>query len=181
MRKQAGMMIVAVISAVLTGEAMLNMHQISQAALAIIRPSDASGAPQTGQVTPPDAPVVAAGGAYIAKASDGHFWAWAQIEGRPVRVLIDTGATAVALTPDDARRIGVDLSLLVYDRPVSTAQGQIQAASVMLKDVSVAGAKVATVEALVVPKGLSTSLLGMSYLGRLDSFQATRNAMILRQ
>ena len=125
--------------------------------------------------------MVPAGGAYVAKGADGHFWAWAQIEGRPVRVLIDTGATAVALTSDDARRIGVDLTKLIYDRPVNTAQGEIMAASITLGGVAVAGARVDGVDAVVVPKGLSTSLLGMSYLGRLDSFQASRNAMILRQ
>lgn len=177
MRKLFRLMVVATISTVITAGMMLNMRQISQAALAVIRPPDT----QSTTVTPPDEPVVQAGGAYVAKGSDGHFWAWAQINGRPVRVLIDTGATAVALTPDDARRIGVDLTKLIYDRPVNTAQGGVMAASLTLGEVTVAGARVDGVDAVIVPKGLSTSLLGMSYLGRLDSFQASRNAMILRQ
>jgi aspartyl protease family protein len=61
-----------------------------------------------------------------------------------------------------------------------TASGQTRAASVKLASVSVAGAQVRDVEALVVEKGLETSLLGMSYLGRLSSFQATPRALVLR-
>ena len=100
--------------------------------------------------------------------------------GVAVRVLIDTGATAVALTPEDAKRIGVDVDLLVYNRDVNTALGMTHAAPVILSHVSVEGADVSKVEALVVPQGLSASLLGMSYLGRLESFNANRQGMVLR-
>jgi aspartyl protease family protein len=118
--------------------------------------------------------------AYVGKGKDGHFWAWAQIDGHPVRVLVDTGASTVALTPEDAKRAGVDLELLVYNRDVNTAQGVTHAAPVTLHHVSVAGAEIDGVEALVVPEGLSASLLGMSYLGRLESFEATRSGLFLR-
>ncbi|HQT54223.1 MAG TPA: TIGR02281 family clan AA aspartic protease, partial [Phenylobacterium sp.] len=63
---------------------------------------------------------------------------------------------------------------------VMTANGEAKAAAVKLASVSVAGAKLADVDALVLDKGLDASLLGMTYLGRLSSFQATRTALILQ-
>ena len=129
------------------------------------------------------APAVASvddGAAQIVKAADGHFWAEAKVDGRAVRFLIDTGATAVALSQTDAKRLGIDTKTLDYSYKVMTASGETRAASVKLASVSVAGAQVRDVEALVVEKGLETSLLGMSYLGRLSSFQATPRALVLR-
>lgn len=120
------------------------------------------------------------GAAQIVKAADGHFWAEAKVDGRAVRFLIDTGATAVALSQTDAKRLGIDTRALDYSYKVMTASGETRAASVKLASVSVAGAQVRDVEALVVEKGLETSLLGMSYLGRLSSFQATPRALVLR-
>jgi aspartyl protease family protein len=120
------------------------------------------------------------GAAQIVKAADGHFWAEAKVDGRAVRFLIDTGATAVALSQTDAKRLGIDTKALDYSYKVMTASGETRAASVKLASVSVAGAQVRDVEALVVEKGLETSLLGMSYLGRLSSFQATPRALVLR-
>ncbi|MFZ0266176.1 TIGR02281 family clan AA aspartic protease [Caulobacter sp.] len=129
------------------------------------------------------APAVAAvddGAAQIVKAADGHFWAEAKVDGRAVRFLIDTGATAVALSQTDAQRLGIDTKTLDYNYRVMTASGETRAAAVKLASISVAGAQVRDVEALVVEKGLETSLLGMTYLGRLSSFQATPRALVLR-
>lgn len=120
-----------------------------------------------------------AGGA-VMKARDGHFWAEAEVNGVPVRFLVDTGATVVALTPADAERLGFDLHDLHYVSSVVTAGGRTRAATVELDWVEVGGARLDDVEALVIEKGLDASLLGMSYLGRLSSFQATREAMVLR-
>lgn len=118
--------------------------------------------------------------AAIAKASDGHYWAEADVEGRRVRFLVDTGASAVALTTEDARRLGLDPMRLDYGHTVMTASGQARAAAVKLASVSVAGARVDDVDAFVIEEGLETSLLGMSYLGRLSRFEATRSSLILR-
>jgi aspartyl protease family protein len=121
----------------------------------------------------------AAAGATIPKAADGHYWADGQMNGAKVRFLVDTGATAVALTPADARRLGFDVRALSYSSHVVTAAGSARAASVKLASLTVAGARLENVDALVIEKGLDTSLLGMTYLGRLASFQATRQALIL--
>ena len=65
----------------------------------------------------------------IAKAADGHYWATADIQGRPLRVLVDTGATAVALTAADARSLGLAPERLAYTRRLSTASGAVRAAA----------------------------------------------------
>ena len=118
--------------------------------------------------------------ATIRKAADGEYWANGVVNGAKVRFLVDTGASAVALTPDDARKLGFDMASLNYGYRVVTAGGSTRAAAVKLASVTVAGAKLSDVDALVIEKGLDTSLLGMSYLGRLASFQATREALILQ-
>ena len=123
--------------------------------------------------------------ASVSKAADGHFWAEAQVDGAGatpgrVKFLVDTGATIVALTEADALRLGLDPLSLDYQVEVRTASGETRAARVRLKSVSVAGARVEDVEAVVVRDGLDDSLLGMSYLGRLSRFEATQSALILR-
>jgi aspartyl protease family protein len=118
--------------------------------------------------------------ASISKAADGHYWAEADVDGHAVHFLVDTGATAVALTAADAQRLGIDTTALDYAFTVATANGQARAARVNLASISVAGARVNDVQAYVLDRGLETSLLGMTYLGRLSAFEATPNSLILR-
>ncbi|CAN5229718.1 hypothetical protein BH09PSE2_BH09PSE2_18790 [soil metagenome] len=115
----------------------------------------------------------------VPKSADGHFWAQAQVNGRPIRVLVDTGSSAVALTFADASALNLDTTGLDFDRTVATASGPAEAAPVTLHSVSVAGAEVAEVHALIVKGGMDSSLLGMSYLGRLSGFSADRQALTL--
>ncbi|MDC7675785.1 retropepsin-like aspartic protease family protein [Asticcacaulis machinosus] len=116
----------------------------------------------------------------IPKSQDGHYWAEARVNDASVKFLVDTGATIVALTPSDALRLGVDADELRYDRQVTTAMGQTAAAVVKLRSVHIGQTEVRDVDAIVIREGLSTSLLGMSYLGRLSGFEATRTALILK-
>lgn len=172
MFKQAAIMAAAVTSALCSAQGLL--------AYASSRPEPVA---MVGQAAPGPAPAVAdASGraAQIAKSADGHYWAQAEVDGRWVKFLVDTGASAVALTGDDARRLGIDVASLDYVRPVMTANGATKAAMVTLSHISVAGARVDDVQAMVVREGLPTSLLGMSFLGRLQRFEATRTALILR-
>jgi aspartyl protease family protein len=119
--------------------------------------------------------------AAIFKSRDGHYWAATEINGRWIHCLVDTGATTLALTPADAARLGLHPAALRYTVSVNTATGETWAAPVELARVSVAGAPVDHVAALVVKSGLSSSLLGMSYLGRLSKFEATPTTLILRK
>jgi aspartyl protease family protein len=131
-------------------------------------------------LTPSDGAHHTPGVAEVSKSPDGHFWAEASVNGSHVRFLVDTGATAVALTSNDAKRLGLHLESTDFDRSVTTASGESRAALVELDYVSVAGARVERVPALVLEKGLETSLLGMTYLGRLSKFEASQTSLILR-
>jgi aspartyl protease family protein len=115
----------------------------------------------------------------IAKSADGHFWAVGRVNGGSVRFLVDTGATAVALTPADAARLGLKPEDLHYATKVVTAGGSTRAASVRIASMTVGGVTLDNVDALVIEEGLDTSLLGMSYLGRLSRFEATKKSLIL--
>jgi aspartyl protease family protein len=98
-----------------------------------------------------------------------------------VRFVIDTGATLVALTPTDAQRIGFEADTLTFDARVRTANGEARAARVRLDSITVSGVKLENVDAVVLEEGLSQSLLGMSYLGRLSKIEAAGDALILRR
>ena len=111
---------------------------------------------------------------------DGQFWADATVNSGYVRFLIDTGASAVALTKEDAQKAGIRLHELTYDVPIRTAGGRNMAARVNLKSIAVGSITLRNIEALVVPEGLETSLLGMTYLGQLQKVEATPSALLLR-
>lgn len=164
--------LVAGVSAVVAAQAVL---VLAGQPLALRATQTEAPMAMTATLSPPG-PQVAA----VMKASDGHYWANGDVDGKTVRFLVDTGATAVALTPKDAERLGFDLSRLHYGYQVVTAGGQTRAAAVKLASVSVAGARLNDVDALVIEKGLDASLLGMSYLGRLSSFQATQQTLFLQ-
>jgi aspartyl protease family protein len=158
----------------------------AQAVIALGHAQDAPQAHVAEATAPASSPLTLDSGpasgqaAEVPKAPDGHYWAEASVSGHEVRFLVDTGASAVALTPADAERLGIDPSSLNYTVDVATASGRTHAAKVTLASVAVAGAAVNDVDALVVQNGLEHSLLGMTYLGRLSQFEATQTALILR-
>ncbi len=112
----------------------------------------------------------------------GHFNVETLVNGRHVRMLADTGASTVVLRNSDAQRIGLDLQSLQFTIPVSTANGTTFTARVTLDEVDVGGITVNNVTALVSQPGvLGISLLGMSYLKRIRSFELSGPQLILRQ
>lgn len=114
-------------------------------------------------------------------SSDGHYRSTASINGSSISVLVDTGATTVALSFEDARRAGIRLSDLDFSIPVNTANGTVQAAPVVIRRITVGGITVEDVKAMVLPEGaLSGTLLGMSFLSRLNSYEVRQNTLILR-
>ena len=111
---------------------------------------------------------------------DGQFWAEAKINNRKVTLLVDTGASSVALTPEDAKRAGIRLKSLNYNVPVSTAGGQVMAARTTIKSLKVGSIRVRDVRAVVIPDGLHVSLLGMTYLGQVRKIEVSSDKMVLR-
>jgi aspartyl protease family protein len=167
MMRVAGIALAAALSAVGAAKAVVIFEDHAPKARPVELSLTASAPPATGQ----DAQVV--------KGEDGHYWAQGQVNGSAVKFLVDTGASAVALTQEDAQRLGYSGSDLTYDYKVTTASGEARAARIRLSSIAVSGAEVRDVEAYVIESGLQTSLLGMSYLGRLSRFEATPQALIL--
>ncbi len=112
----------------------------------------------------------------------GHFIVTARINNQPVKVLVDTGASAVALSHEDARRAGIHTFALKYTMPVSTANGVVRAAPVTLRRVEVNGVVVRNVKGWVMPRGaMRGTLLGMSFLSRLSMFKVDHGKLVLKQ
>ena len=110
----------------------------------------------------------------------GHFVTNAVIEGRTISVIVDTGATTVALTSDTARRLGIQLSPADYTARISTANGVVPAAPVTLSGISLGAIAVRNVPALVVPgNALEINLLGMTFLNRLTKFEVGGGQLVL--
>ena len=112
---------------------------------------------------------------------DGHYWADARVNSGQVHFLVDTGASVIALTKQDARRIGVNIRAGGQTARMSTANGEITVPVVTLKRVRIGNVEVTDVPAVVIEEGLSTSLLGMSFLSKLKSWQTTQAGLVLKQ
>lgn len=104
-------------------------------------------------------------------ADDGHFYINAIIDGRDVKFLLDTGATDITLSANDAKKVGFDLDNLNFTRIYNTANGQVKGASVKLESLSIGGVELHNVSASVNSGEMKTSLLGMSFLNSMSSFR----------
>jgi aspartyl protease family protein len=117
----------------------------------------------------------------IRKTGDGHFIVKTRVNGRSVRMIVDTGASTVVLRPEDARLAGIHLATLSYTVPVDTANGRAFAARIKLDKVSLGDLTLEKVEALVTRQGaLQQSLLGMSFLSRLRSYEFSGDQLVMR-
>jgi aspartyl protease family protein len=112
---------------------------------------------------------------------NGHFTVHPELEGQRIRMLVDTGATLIALSHEDAEKIGLRPLTGGYTKKLSTANGVIEAAPIRLREVRLGPFTVRDVEAVVLPKGLlTTSLLGMSFLKRLNGFEMSQGRLTLK-
>lgn len=116
----------------------------------------------------------------IPRDQRGHFQTDGRIDGQRLSFMVDTGASVIALTENDAARIGKRPSRSDYNAVVSTANGQVKAARVRLASVDIGGLVVRDVDAMVLPDGvLSENLLGLSYLSKLKRFEMANGQMVL--
>jgi aspartyl protease family protein len=117
----------------------------------------------------------------IRRRLDGHFGAHVSVNGASVTMLVDTGASTVVLKQTDARKLGIDTTDLRYSVPVQTANGVAYAARVRLRSIAVGPIVLTQVEALVAQPGtLKESLLGMTFLSRLRSYEFSGDYLTLR-
>ncbi len=108
----------------------------------------------------------------------GHFSLTATLNGAPIRLVVDTGASLVALTLDDARAAGIARSELSFNQLTQTANGRVRFAPVMLRELRIGQLSIENVPAAVI-ENLDQSLLGMSFLKRLKSFEMREGALTI--
>jgi aspartyl protease family protein len=115
------------------------------------------------------------------KASrDGHHYANAEINGRPINVLVDTGASSVALTWDDAQRAGIFVSDGDFTGRTQTANGQGRYAPVTIDQIMIGSIMVSNVRGVVLERGkLQVTLLGMSFLSKLIRTEMRDGVLVL--
>ena len=112
----------------------------------------------------------------------GQFQTAVEIEGQRIPVMVDTGASFVALSAEDADRLGIRPMPSDFRYPVNTANGRAFVAKVELRSVRLGAIELRGVEALVSDRGqLGRTLLGMSFLSRLSGVRIDRGRLLLAQ
>jgi aspartyl protease family protein len=117
----------------------------------------------------------------ITRGRAGDFQVAVQVNGAAQSMVLDTGASAVVLTQEAAKAAGLPLEVLAYNVNVDTANGRTRAAAVTLDRIAVGNIVERSVPALIAQPGqLRTSLLGMSFLNRLESWEVRGDKLVLR-
>ncbi|MEO1660193.1 MAG: TIGR02281 family clan AA aspartic protease [Pseudomonadota bacterium] len=120
--------------------------------------------------------------ATITSRPDGHYWARALVNRKAsVEFMVDTGASVVALTYKDAQKMGLRPDKLDYRWEIRTAGGRTMGASVKIDEIQINQVKVRNVDAMVLRTDLEQSLLGMSFLRELYSYEFRGDRMIIQQ
>lgn len=132
--------------------------------------SDAS--PSESTSTPSDALT-------LERSADGHFYADVQINGTNVRMLVDTGASGVALSREDARSAGIATSISMPNVIGEGASGEVRGELITIDRMNLGGTSVESVGAVVLDKG-GISLLGQGFLRHFDSVEIKDDRMVLR-
>lgn len=109
----------------------------------------------------------------VPRAPDGHYYLTLKINGTPIDFLVDTGATQVVLTQNDATRIGLKGDELAFTGRAMTANGEVRTAPVRLELVELGPVRDHDIRAWVNQGDLAQSLLGMSYLQRWSRIEIT--------
>jgi aspartyl protease family protein len=117
---------------------------------------------------------------FLDRAPDGHFYVQANVNNQPVRFMVDTGASGIALTSADAARIGIAFDPAQFQVVGTGVSGPVLGKQVMLDSVQIEGKTVNGLPAAVLGDGLDVSLLGQSFLSRYAHVGIAENRMELR-
>lgn len=115
----------------------------------------------------------------VPRGLDGHYYLTLELNDRPVRFVVDTGASDIVLTQADAARIGIDPGALSYIGVANTANGQVPIARALVDRISIGPVTDENVRVSVNAGEMDTSLLGMRYLQRFERLEITGNRLIL--
>ena len=117
----------------------------------------------------------------VARGQAGNFLVTTQVNGARLPMILDTGASSVVLTHEAAKAAGLPLEVLSYTVTVETANGRTRAAPVTLQSIGIGGIVERDVSALIAQPGqLRQSLLGMSFLNRLEGWEVRGDRLVLR-
>ncbi|SFM16472.1 aspartyl protease family protein [Shimia aestuarii] len=130
-------------------------------------------------VRPTQAVFSDAGRIEIPRGQDGHYRLTLEVNNTPVTFIVDTGASDIVLSKQDARRVGFNPDDLPYYGRAMTANGEVRTAPVRLESVSLDGIQDRNIAARINGGELQQSLLGMSYLQRYEQITIAGNRMIL--
>ncbi|WP_232825499.1 retropepsin-like aspartic protease family protein [Albibacillus kandeliae] len=115
----------------------------------------------------------------VPRAPDGHYYLTLEVNGEPVRFVVDTGATDMVLTRSDAQKAGLDLTSKGFYGTARTANGTVKVAPVWLDTVSLGPVTDRDVSATVNDGEMDTSLLGMTYLQRFAKIEISGGKLVL--
>ncbi len=144
-------------------------------AIGLMLPGAKQPAPPPVAAMPSDQPVET----ILQRESNGHFYTAADVNGEPIRFVVDTGATTVALTVADARRAHIPVDPTQFAEVGMGAGGAVRGQRIHIRDLVLEG-KHATDLTGVVLEGADVSLLGQSYLRTLDTVQIEGDTMSLK-
>jgi aspartyl protease family protein len=134
-----------------------------------------------GQLLPGQAMVTGSGRIEVPRSFDGHYHLTVMINGAPVDVMVDTGATDLVLTMQDARAAGIDVGSLRFSDRAITANGMVATAPVRLATVALGDVVQQNVRASVNAGDMAGSLLGMSYLERFGRIEISGGRLVLER
>ena len=117
----------------------------------------------------------------VPRAFDGHYYLSARVNGAVIDFVVDTGATDIVLTRDDAERAGIPLGSLAFTGQARTANGVVRTAPVRLNEVRMGDLADQDVRAVVNDGEMEQSLLGMSYLNRFSRIEISGDRLVLER
>ena len=142
-------------------------------------PAPAKAASRPARAAPAAASSGWGGETRLRPRANGHFYATATVNGQPIEFLVDTGATTVALTVDDARRVGIAVDPSRFEVVGTGASGDVRGQPVTIPSISLNGKEARSLDGAVL-EGLEVSLLGQTFLSRFEEVRISGGEMILR-
>ncbi|KPQ16682.1 MAG: aspartyl protease family protein [Rhodobacteraceae bacterium HLUCCO18] len=132
-------------------------------------------------VTPRQSVMMEGARVEVPRSADGHYYLTMEVNGAPIRFVVDTGATELVLSRADAERAGIDTGGLIYSGRAFTANGMVETAPVTLDRIALGKATDTGVRAVVNGAEMQGSLLGMSYLQRFDRLEISGGRLVLER
>ena len=134
-----------------------------------------------GEIRPRQNVIVDGSTVEVPRSVDGHYYLTLDVNGAPIRFVVDTGASQMVLSREDAARAGLDTSDLIFSSRAFTANGMVDTAPVLLQEVTLAGVTDRGVRAVVNGGQMPESLLGMSYLQRFNRLEIADGTLVLER